>query len=313
MSGLSGFFLVGPTAVGKSAATHRIARDHGFEVISADSMQVYKGMDIGTAKPTFSERSEIMYHGIDLVTPDKPFNVSQYRQYVVGMLRDAETAGKRMIVTGGSGLYIKSLIEGLALLPRPDPLLRKQLADLFERKGVEALEEELKRKNPALCEELPDKKNARRLIRALEIAGLGAGVKPRTWRSGGAGATVTGLLMSSADLKSRIEARVNRMYSSGLLDEAGLLIEHYPALSDTARQAIGYAEAIECLQGRCSKDEAISRTAARTRQLAKKQMTWFRRQMNVKWIEIAVDEDIGEIEGKILERWGKDGPTGIAE
>lgn len=313
MTAPSAFFLVGCTAAGKSAVAHWLARRNDLDVLSADSMQVYRGMDIGTAKPSRAERSEVAYFGLDLVTPDKIFSVSQYRDYACDVLRKGARTGRKTIVAGGSGLYVKSLTHGLASAPRPDPQLREHWNRIIAEKGVESLQEALKKRSPDLFLQVNDKMNPRRLIRALEMAELNMDGDLRSWRNAGVSVPLVGLAVPQRNLESRIEARVDRMYRSGLVDEVRGLLDRYPDLSDTARQAIGYAEAIDCLQGRCSEKEAHARTIVRTRQLAKKQRTWFRHQANVCWIDVKENMDVAVVAGKAWEKLEEHGPVRIAE
>ena len=311
--GIRACFLVGPTAVGKSSVAQWIAEKEGCEIVSADSMTVYRGMDIGTAKPAPEERARAKYHCLDLTTPDKPFSVWDYRRAAYEALADVASRGARAIIAGGSGLYIKSLTDGLGSIPPSDPALREHWTDVLEKEGVGPLQEALRARNQALFESLADRQNPRRLIRALEQAEAGVNMPPRTWKDKRACAPLAGLVLPPDLLKSRIESRVREMYRLGLVEEVRALLQGGVALSPAARQAIGYAEAIDVLNGDCSPDGAIAKTVLRTKQFAKRQMTWFRHQANVKWIETGPETSIGEIAKLVLSHWEKYGPTEIAD
>lgn len=309
---LVGYFIVGSTAVGKSSVAHRIAENLGCDILSADSMLVYDGMDIGTAKPSRAERARVAYHGIDLVTPDRPFSVWEYHAHAMKALKTSAAAGRKCIVAGGTGLYIKSLTDGLARTPRASSRARAYWEVLRIKKGVEALQEALCERAPILYESLSDKQNPRRLIRALEMADAGIVAPRQSWKEKRGSVPLAGLMLPAEQLKLNIETRVKEMYRRGFVDEVRRLLERYE-FSATASQAIGYAEAICFLRKQCSQTDAMARTAVRTRQLAKRQQTWFRRQANVRWLEIRLDMDVDEIGELVLGHWGKYGPTEIAE
>jgi tRNA dimethylallyltransferase len=303
------FFLVGPTAAGKSAIAQHIAEIQKRDILSADSMLVYRGMDIGTAKPSPDERARVAYGGLDLANPDEPFNVGQYVEHAQGFLRASCAKGLQPIVTGGTGLYVKCLTQGLARLPPADPALRAWAEALLERDGIEALQKALQERDMARYEALRDKNNPRRLIRALELAGREPD-ESRTWSPTPA-VPMIGLNVDPSVLAVRIQTRVRGMYDSGLLDEVDRLLSSYAKLSETAAQAIGYAEAIAVRQGHMTLADAMTRTAVRTRQLAKRQMTWFRHQANVIWISVAENSTIEQIARQVLAQWKQYGPTPV--
>lgn len=306
------FFLVGPTATGKTAVAQRLAETHQAEILSADSMLVYRGMDIGTAKPSAPERAGIHYWGVDVVTPAESFNVARFLAEARRCFEAAESAGKPVIVVGGTGLYIKALLEGLDELPELPATGRGKWQALFEREGVEGLRQALGQRNPAWLAALPDQANSRRLIRALELVEAGCPMPPRSWRGRETSAAPTGLAMARELLVARIEARVTAMYDGGLLDEVQSLLDRGWDPSGTAAQAIGYAEAIACLAGRLSRPEAMRLTAQRTRQLAKRQMTWFRHQMTVSWVPVGVAMSVDEIAAQVSADWDRLGPQPVA-
>lgn len=318
MPSIVAYFLIGPTAVRKSSVAQWIAENAGYEILSADSMLVYTGMDIGTAKPSAADRSSVRYHGINLTTPNKPFSVWAYRRYACNALTESALNGRKTIVVGGTGLYIKSLTDGLTLIPSSDPELREYWTRALEEKGVGVLQEALREKSAVLYESLRDKQNGRRLIRALELAETGIEKPRKTWVRGAGyevpssqDAPLAGLMLPADQLKSSIELRVAEMYRAGFVEEVRGLLERYAELSFTARQAIGYAEVIDFLNGRCSLEDAAARTVIRTRQLAKRQKTWFRNQADVRWIDIDIEMTTPEIAELVLDHWKKYGPTEI--
>lgn len=307
-SAASAYFLVGVTACGKSAVAQFIAERHSYDLLSADSMLVYRGMDIGTAKPSHDERSRVTYHGIDLVDPDHPFSTWDYRQYAAAVLRRNWSARRKTIVVGGSGLYVKSLSAGLRDIPGADASARSRWSEVLERDGVEALQRALEKMQPDIHGSLPDRANPRRLIRALEMAEAGVAEITPSWGKPAA-VPMAGLRMPREDLWERIRARVCEMYEGGLVDEVASLIRKYGTLSDSARQAIGYAEVLDFLEGRCTEDAAVERTIVRTRRLAKRQQTWFNHQANVTWVDVGEHMPVDDVARLVLTHWDRHGPV----
>ncbi|MFU8781001.1 MAG: tRNA (adenosine(37)-N6)-dimethylallyltransferase MiaA [Kiritimatiellia bacterium] len=313
MRGRRAFVVVGPTASGKSTVGQYLAeRMHGA-ILSADSMLVYSGMDIGTAKPAISERGRVPYLGLDLVRPDEDFDVWQYVQLVRAQVA-ALPPEMPLLVVGGSGLYVKALIEGLDTAA--PPLDRERWELIFAERGVDGLQEVLRALNPVALERLADPLNPRRLIRAIEQAAQVRGAKesPQTWRRGGQGdIPFAGLMPEGMQLRQRIAQRVEKMYQDGLLAEAQRLRQDYPTLSSTACQAIGYREAFAVLDGELDDKQAQERTIIRTNRLAKRQRTWFRHQAHVEWVTPDADFDVAQIASEIDQIWRKHGPVQIRE
>ncbi len=305
MSDLAPYYLVGVTAVGKSSVAQFLALQDGFDILSADSMLVYEGMNIGTAKPSEAERGSVRYYGVDLVEPDSPFSVWEYVEYVQSVIDKLGDC----IVAGGTGLYVQSLLGGLAQMPGANEALRSHWQEVMENDGIEALQAHLKSNHPKAYDAVEDKKNVRRLIRALEIAEGGVSEPEKGWKH--AGIRIPGLLMPQDELNKRIEVRVDKMFKDGLVEEVEGLLEEYDALSPTAAQAIGYSETIAMINGECTLDEAKQKTATRTRRLAKRQMTWFRNQMEIDWIEISSGLEVSKIAGLVSEYWRNNGPAHI--
>ena len=302
----SAYFLVGPTASGKSAVAQHIAERHGQLVVSADSMSLYRGMDIGTAKPSAADQSRVDYAGIDLAEPTEKFSVAAYLDAV----RPAFESGRSIIVTGGTGLYIKCLTEGFDDVPPENEVLRSEL----EAMEFHQLEKRAQSDAPELYGQLTedDRRNPRRLIRILERSSGRDGSPSRPF----AGSwnrhpkpKLAGLRVEREEQIRCIERRVENMYAAGLLDEARQLMELN--LSQTALQAIGYAEAFAVLRGEMKLDEAKGKTVIRTRQLAKRQMTWFRNQLNVEWINTAEYPSVEQLADAVRAAWEKTGPISI--
>jgi tRNA dimethylallyltransferase len=294
----SAHFLVGATASGKSALAQYIAEHEGQLILSADSMNIYRGMNIGTAKPSAEERARVEYAGIDLAGPTEKFSVAAYLQAI----KPAFESGRELIVAGGTGLYIKCLTEGFDDVPPENEELRAELEGL----DFETLVKRARRDAAELFDQLTedDRQNPRRLIRILEREFPSDG----TWNARPRPILV-GLRVERETLVRRIEERVGSMYAAGLLDEARSLIDL--DLSPTALQAIGYAEAFAVLRNEISLDAAMEKTIIRTRQLAKRQMTWFRNQLNVQWIDTAEYTSLEKLAEAVKCEWQKLGATPI--
>jgi tRNA dimethylallyltransferase len=308
MANRTAYFLVGSTAVGKTAVAHWIARKESFEVLSADSMLVYKGMDIGTAKPDPIARTQVRYHGIDITSPNQSSNLAQWLGVADEAFRNAQAP---LIVTGGTGLYMRSLVEGLAEGPPPNSEKRARWEALYEERGLGALQEMLCSKHPDMYASLADPENPRRLIRALEFAEAGIRTRPEQWDARPSHSPFVGLSMKPPLLHSRIETRIREMYRGGLLEEVARLTDTYPTWSDTARQAIGYAEAVAVRNGDMTLEDAIEKSVTRTRQLAKRQRTWFNHQANVEWLDVESSTHIEEVGNRVRDAWNTIGPTEI--
>jgi tRNA dimethylallyltransferase len=296
----SAFVLIGPTASGKSAVAQHLAEKTGAAIVSADSMNIYRGMDIGTAKPSPAERGTVNYHGIDLADPTDPFSVGDWLNAVrpvfqgLPALSDAEGGvdGEPPIVAGGTGLYVKCLLAGLDPMPAADEALRARA----EKMTLAELQAEARAAAPEAYAALADNENPRRLVRLLEHGGL-----PRTQKK--ELPTIVGLHVEREELLKRITVRVGKMYAAGLIEEARGLIDL--ELSVTAQKAIGYAEAFAVLKNKMTEAQAKERTVIRTRQLAKRQMTWFRTQLNVEWVDTQKFQGLEELASEVSNVWKK--------
>ena len=303
-------FLVGPTAVGKSKVAVALAKRLQGEIISADAMQVYRGMDIGTAKPTLTERKKVPHHLYDIVSPARKFSVHEYRKHALKVLRDVAGRGKIPIVTGGSGLYVRALIDGLAELPGGDVAIRRRLNHEARDQGSDKLYARLKSLDPATAAAIHPA-NVRRILRALEILEI-SGKKPSQWyrerdpiESYGFKPFVFGLTCDRAILYERIERRVDHMFRRGLVQEVSSLLRG--KWSMTASQAVGYKEIRQVLKQ--TRRQFVIKSAAislvkdqikrNTRRFAKRQMTWFKKERDIQWIECHSLNGVAEASEKI--------------
>ena len=305
--------IAGPTAVGKSEIALRLAEQLGGEIISADSMQVYRGLDIGTAKPSPADRARVPHHLIDICDLTKSFDAAQFARLAHRTVAEIQSRGHVPVLCGGTGLYFKAFLEGLGEAPSADPRLRAEL----EATPLEKLLAELRERDPATFEKI-DKKNQRRVIRAVEVIRLTG--KPFSkqraeWNVLPASSPedlkseiparcrnhVFCLIRQPADLHARINARVDAMFKRGLVDETHELLKRGLAENKTAMQAIGYRQVVEHLHGERSLKETIELVKIRTRQFAKRQLTWFRAQKNLEWIELKPDESLEKCAQKICE------------
>ena len=292
--------VVGPTASGKSELALELAGALGGEIVSCDSMQVYRGMDIGTAKPTQAERRGIPHHLIDIAEPDAPFTCSDYVRACRPVIADICARGRLPVLCGGTGLYLERLLYGGAEEPEtaPDPALRRRWLDYAAAHGAHALHRRLAEVDPAGAAAIHEN-NIPRVIRALEIYGS-TGVPKSEWDRRTRlpepryRAQVIGLRFADrAALYARIDARVRRMLEQGLLDEVRRLLSRGVfAANATAAQAIGYKELLGYLRGEESYDAAVERLCRATRRYAKRQMTWFAARSYVRWLTVDQTPDL---------------------
>ncbi len=281
--------VVGPTAVGKSDLAESLARELDGEIISADAMQVYRGMDIGTAKRTTIPH-DIVLHGTDLTEIDEPYSAALFQTYARGVIDDIHTRGKRAILCGGTGLYVDAALNELEFLPggQDNSQLRDELELLAEVEGPDAVHAILESKDPRSAE-LIHPRNTRRVIRALEMHERGESYADRAHTRHEVPAryphTLIGLTMDRALLYERIDARVMTMIESGLLEEISGLMDAGFEDALTALQAIGYKEFLPVIRGEKDMELAVREVQQASRRYAKRQLTWFRRNVE-HWIDV---------------------------
>jgi len=276
-------FIGGATATGKSELAIEIAGELGGEIVNADSMQLYRGMDIGTAKLSEAERSGIKHHLIDVVDPSEDVTVSWYQEEARKIIDDLLQI-KPVVVVGGTGLYIKAILDDLNF-PETNEEVRDSLNQLAEKIGADALHERLAKLDPAAALAIP-KENIRRVVRALEVIEITG--KPFTANLPREGSTKYpdaiqfGLELDRESLDERIERRVDEMWEKGFVEEVKTLLNS--PLGRTAKQAIGYSQIINYLNDECSESDAKELTKIATRQYARRQETWFKRDERINWV-----------------------------
>lgn len=292
--------LVGPTASGKSGLALEVARRHtDVEIVTVDSMQVYRGMDVGTAKPTPAEQAEVPHHLIDLVEPDEDYTVSRYKADALAVLADLESRGRRGLLVGGTGLYLQAVVDDLQI-PGRYPEVR---AELEAEPDTEVLFARLVEADPEAAGRM-EPSNRRRVVRALEVT-LGAG---RPFSSFGPGIAaypptpfpVVGLRLPRPLLDARIERRYAEQVADGFVAEVGALAARPDGLSRTARQALGYAELLDHVEHGTPLDRALTTAVTRTRRFARRQQRWFGRDPRIRWIDLA---PAGEGDEPAAEAW----------
>jgi tRNA dimethylallyltransferase len=298
------WFLTGPTASGKTKVGIELARRLGGEILSLDSMAVYRQMDIGTAKPTLAERASVPHHLIDIVDPPEEFSVAQYVDAAHAGAKSLRERGKEPLFVGGTPLYLKSLLRGIFQGPPADWEFRRQIEEEAARVGSEKLRERLWQVDPLSASKLHPN-DVRRMTRALEVAHL-TGRPLSHWQTQfdeGRPASerkVFVLHWPRDVLHQRIDARVEQMFAQGLVEETRALQIRYGELGRTAAQAVGYREVLDHLAGRQSLAETIELVKNRTHQFARRQETWFRSLSECRWVEMREGETAEEVAGRIL-------------
>ena len=279
--------IAGPTASGKTALAVALARELDGEVVSCDSMQVYRRMDIGTAKPTLEERQGIPHHMIDVAEPEEDFSVSRYCALATPIVEDILARGKTAIIAGGTGLYMDSLIRGNAFAPFPSTGVRERLEERADAEGVDALFAELRAVDPEAAERIKDRK---RLIRALEVYyETGETITAHNKRTQAIPPRFSPIFLgldfaNRQTLYDRIDQRVTIMLEQGLVEEIQNLLASGIPENCTAMQAIGYKEFVAALEGKITIEEAANQVRQSSRRYAKRQLTWFRRNQAMHWL-----------------------------
>ena len=293
--------ILGPTASGKSALAHAVAKRVGATVLAVDSMTVYRGMDVGTAKPSAQERAEVDYRGLDLVDPDREFSVAEWLNVADAVLADVVGEGRPVIACGGTPLYYQSLFRGMFEGPPADPAFRQSLDPLDD----DALKAQLAMVDPPAAERI-HRNDRKRLVRALEVHHLTGDTitnLQQQWTTGPdrIESVRFGLNWPREALNRRINARTKQMIAAGWPEEVAALLARYGDLSTSARGAAGYDLLAKVARGGMKLGDAVEQIKIRTRQLAKRQMTWFRRFERVTWLP--GDADLADNVATVLKRW----------
>ena len=296
--------LTGPTACDKTEIGFTVAQKTEGEIISADSMLFYRGMDIGTAKPSLDMRELVPHHFIDIVDPWESYSVGRYVDDVESLIGDADSKDRKFLIVGGSPLYIKGLVDGIFNGPEADWDIRRELEELAEEKGNQHVHDILQKIDPVKAAELHPN-NLRRIIRAIEvyrITGKPVSELQEEYKLARKSYQFNILCIAREreDIYRRINERVGTMFDKGLVDEVKSLLENPEGLSKQAKQALGYKEVIQYLDGELTLDDAKEMVKQSTRRFAKRQMTWFRSFPDVQWLEAEELEGSGSISDEII-------------
>ena len=300
--------LLGVTASGKSALGHRLAQRFGGEIICVDSMTIYRGMDIGTAKPTPAEQSEVPHHLLDLVEPSDSFSVARFVELADQAVTEIAARGRPVFAVGGTMLYVKCFYEGIFAGPGADASIRDEIRRRAEQIGVEALHAELAAVDPAAAARI-HRNDIRRIERAIEVHRLtgqpisalqqqwdSSQLRRPEWRW-----SLIGLRREREIENRRINERVRRMLAAGLVDEARRIWSDPRGVGQQASQAVGYAELYEHFAGRLALDEANERIKINSRHLAKQQRTWLKRMRAVQWLEATESDSVDSLADRAAE------------
>lgn len=297
--------ISGPTASGKSSlaiatAEHMIRCGRGAEIVNADSMLVYRGMDIGTAKPTPEERGRITHHLIDIMDIGQRASVADFQRLARAAIAEVHARGHVPIVVGGSALYLRAILDDFEF-PGTDPVIRARWEAELERLGPAALHAELASRSPQVAAAiLPG--NGRRIVRALEVIELTGEFTPvlPTWRYLLPGVTQFGLRLERSRMDDLIAVRVYQMWAAGLVAEVRDLAARGLRDTVTASRALGYRQVLAMLDGEISEEEARDQTISETRRFARKQLGWFRRDHRIRWLEAGAPDNVATIVGEVL-------------
>lgn len=297
--------IVGPTAIGKSQIAVQVAQALQTDVLTADSRQVYRGMDIGTDKPTAAERQGVPHRLINLVEPDEPFNAGEYRRQAMAEIARLHREDRVPLVAGGTGLYVRTLIRGLCPGPSADWTFRQELVEAARRRGPEYLHQELARVDPALAARLHARDQAK-IIRALEVHHLSGRPLSEVHRQHAFSDTpfsalMIGLTMSREALYRRIDERVESQLARGLVPETQGLLNRGFSRDLGSMKGLGYRQVAGFLAGEYDYEEAVRRLKRDTRRFAKRQFTWFRKEPGVIWLPVVESESAKQVADRILQ------------
>ncbi|MEM7480114.1 MAG: tRNA (adenosine(37)-N6)-dimethylallyltransferase MiaA [Acidobacteriota bacterium] len=308
--------ILGPTAVGKTALALRVADEAGcaYEIVNADALQVYRGFDIGTAKPTMEERRAVPHHLIDILDSSERFSAGEFARRARAAIGDIEARGGRAMVVGGSGLYLRALLEGISPMPPGDPEVRSRLRERRAAEGLSVLYEELRAGDPETAGRVAPR-DSQRVLRALEVLAvtgrpLSRWIASQPFGESRLPAVRVGLTLPRTILYDRISDRVSRMIDCGWVNEVVTLLRGGASPGHPAFQAIGYRQIARHVQGGCTLEQAIDETITATRRFAKRQWTWFRKEADIFWLDARdLDERMSDISDHLSRRrlWRRDG------
>lgn len=299
--------VVGPTASGKSSLSMQLAEQMNCPIVSVDSMQVYRGLNVGTSKPSIHDQEKVKHYGLDLAEPTEWFSADRYRSGIEPVLENALSENQPLIFCGGTGLYFRALLEGFIPMPDPDRALRDRLLQQVEEQGGGKLYDELKKHDPATAATIHPH-DVKRVIRALEIfyqtgipfSELKQAHPKKKWHQH---TTFIGLRWDRERLRERIKQRTEWMFANGLVDETQWMLKLGCKPNDTAMQALGYKECAQYLLGKITLEEAEAETIQNTIHYAKRQMTWFRLQFPVHWVDCSEKRNEKDLQEECLQIW----------
>ncbi|MHC4598751.1 MAG: tRNA (adenosine(37)-N6)-dimethylallyltransferase MiaA [Planctomycetota bacterium] len=293
LGGRTAYFLVGPTASGKGRLARALALRFSMEIVSMDSMKVYRGMDIGTAKPGAEERAAVPHHMIDVVSPHEPFDLARWIDGAEKALLDVTSRGRKALFCGGTGLYLKGILSGIFEGPSARASIRETLEAEADAKGLPALHDRLAALDPAAGKRIHPR-DRKRIFRALEVIQVtGEPISGRQIQFDGRRndlvALLVGIQRDPEDLKERIDRRLQAMMDAGFLEEVRTLLER--SLSRSASQALGYRELAAHLEGETTLEEAVETALRNTRRFVKRQRAWLRRFEEIDWLQVTGESD----------------------
>ncbi len=297
--------LVGPTAIGKSRIAIEVAQALGTEILTADSTQVYRGMNVGTDTPSEEDRQRVPHRLIDLVEPDEPFNAGEFRRQALREISRLYENGLLPLVVGGTGLYVRALLNGLWAGPPSDRILRRKLEEEARARGGESMYQELSRVDPATARRLHPRDTVK-VLRALEVYRQTGVPLSKAHEAHRERATtpfrtlILGLTMERAVLYQRIDQRVDVELAKGLVDETRTLLEKGYSRDLVSMKSLGYRQMAGYLEGEYSFDDAVRRLKRDTRHFAKRQMTWFRKEPDLTWVEVQPDESVRSVSQRVV-------------
>jgi tRNA dimethylallyltransferase len=301
--------ILGPTAVGKSEVAMALAEHLPIEIVNGDALQVYRGLDIGTAKPSREDRERVPHHLIDILDPAETFSAGEFRRRALPVIEDIRKRGRTPVVVGGSGFYLRTLTGGISPIPPVPAAIRSEVRDFWRREGLAAVRARLERADPETAARVPPE-DTQRTLRALEVVlGTGKGLV-HWWASEPPAGAVEiaariGLTLPRTLLYDRITRRVVKMAEAGWVEEVKELLAGGCATTSPAFQAIGYRQVVLHITGEWSLESALADTARETRRFAKRQLTWFRKEPDIRWIDAGSSD---ETLSRVLDSLS--GPTG---